>query len=219
VLTQFGLLNAITGAVSAALLFLAVARRTGSVPAATLSSALFAVTPSVWSSHAQAGVAPLSHALICAALFLSVSGRQMRHCLFPAVSHRARALCSLAHTGLSHMVLQVRLHDEGDATTVRWASFVSALVLTHSHSTALLCVPLLVLTFVSNPKAWLRLSTLSAGLVCFVLGLVPFAYIPLAAKRTPYVNFGNAATLEGFAMHVLGGVEGENFLRQRACSR
>jgi tetratricopeptide (TPR) repeat protein len=69
-----------------------------------------------------------------------------------------------------------------------------------NHHTIVLLVPA-ALFFLWFSGSWLFFQegkTLSIGVLLFFLGLVPYAYCPLAAMAEPLINWGNPATLENF---------------------
>lgn len=84
------------------------------------------------------------------------------------------------------------------------AGFVLGLGLCNHLSTVLI-LPALVYLVIAR-RAMLRLtakkSIAAAGF--FILGLVPYLYLPLRAAHYPALNWGNPQTPEGFLWHVTG---------------
>jgi hypothetical protein len=104
-----------------------------------------------------------------------------------------------------------RFVDEGAAVPIvtRRATVFGLLVglsLTNHLTTVLLAPGLLVYYALATPRgmvrAWLlRLAGVVPG---FILGLLPYAWLPLRASMKPWFNWGNPSTLEALVNHVRG---------------
>ena len=72
------------------------------------------------------------------------------------------------------------------------------------HLMTLLTVPALLWIFVRGLRAsnghtwWLWIRTILLGLVFFLIGLTPYAIIPIRAASNPPINTGNPSTYESF---------------------
>jgi tetratricopeptide (TPR) repeat protein len=62
--------------------------------------------------------------------------------------------------------------------------------------------PFLFFMLIKGWRLLRRWPLLLAGIGCFVAGLLPFAYLPLAASRNPSINWGNPTTIQGVIDHV-----------------
>ena len=83
------------------------------------------------------------------------------------------------------------------------------LALTNQHTSVLFVAPLTVWVLASLPlrdglgRALLRLALLG---VCGLLGLAPYAYLPIAAKMNPRQgSWGNVSELKGLWHHLRRG--------------
>lgn len=81
--------------------------------------------------------------------------------------------------------------------------FFLSLSLTH-HQTILFIFPSLLILVIKHFK-FIFLSKKRATLLLIfgILGLLPYAYIPIAALRNPVINWGDASSLENFIRLVL----------------
>ena len=80
--------------------------------------------------------------------------------------------------------------------------FLIGLALTN-HVTAAILLPALALYLLLRRK-WtlLRPRRLAGGVLSFLLGLVPYAYLPLASRREPAMDWGNPDTIAGFVRNI-----------------
>ncbi len=67
-----------------------------------------------------------------------------------------------------------------------------------NHLTLILGAPALLLLLWPERRRWLRLRVLLPALLSFLAGLGIYAYLPLAARGAPAVNWGNPQTLDRF---------------------
>jgi len=82
-------------------------------------------------------------------------------------------------------------------------SFVLGLSLTH-HPTILFLAPAFVLLLVYiSPKQILKLNILLPAILLFVLGLLPYLYLPIRAAQNPPLTWGDPDTVGRFLHHVL----------------
>ena len=73
-----------------------------------------------------------------------------------------------------------------------------------NHLTILFCAPAALVYLWPERRQWLRPRTVLPGVVLFVLGLSIYAYLPLAARHHPPVNWGNPQNWRGFLWVVTG---------------
>jgi hypothetical protein len=89
--------------------------------------------------------------------------------------------------------------------TLLLAAFLFGLALGVHHVTVALTLPALA-AFVLAIEGWRFFASkrlLRAG-ACALAGLCVYAYLPLAASRSPLMNWGDARTLERFWWHISG---------------
>jgi hypothetical protein len=70
------------------------------------------------------------------------------------------------------------------------------------HLMTLLVVPTLALVVLSGCKVWPLAKRLPVYAAFFLLGLTPYAIVPLRAAANPPINEGNPSTVEGFRKYV-----------------
>ena len=70
------------------------------------------------------------------------------------------------------------------------------------HLMTLLVLPALALVLLRNCRVWPLLKKVPLMAAFFVLGLTPYAIVPLRAAANPPVNEGNPATVESFKKYV-----------------
>ncbi len=73
-----------------------------------------------------------------------------------------------------------------------------------NHLTILFWAPAALITLWPERRSWMRVKTLLPAAALLVLGLSVYAYLPLAARHGPPVNWGNPETWKGFAWVVSG---------------
>ncbi len=83
-----------------------------------------------------------------------------------------------------------------------WMSFLFFGLALTNHHTSLFVIPLLVGIVIAKrkkikPKSYVMLSAF------FVIGLVPYIYVPIAASHNPILNWDNASTLQNFINLIL----------------
>lgn len=77
-----------------------------------------------------------------------------------------------------------------------WA-FLFGLSLTN-HLTIIFVFPAFIYFIFSQQRSVFRPSVLFRGFVFFLLGLLPYVYLPVAASFKPYLNWDNCETFSGF---------------------
>jgi hypothetical protein len=91
--------------------------------------------------------------------------------------------------------------------TRRGLLFALALGLSFTnHLTTILLAPAFLLHYfrtfgIGNARAWKRLLYVAPG---FLLGLLPYIWLPIRASMGPWFNWGNPSTIEAFLNHVRG---------------
>jgi 4-amino-4-deoxy-L-arabinose transferase-like glycosyltransferase len=73
-----------------------------------------------------------------------------------------------------------------------------------NHLTLILVVPAAAIFLWSDRSRWLRIRALLPAGLLYGLGLSIYAYLPLAARHRPPVNWGNPQTWDGFLWVVTG---------------
>ena len=82
-------------------------------------------------------------------------------------------------------------------------SFIAGLSLSNHEIIILIFPSVLLLVIATNYKIFLSPLTLLRCFFLFILGLLPYMYIPIAASHHPLINWGNAVNLKNFLNIVL----------------
>jgi hypothetical protein len=82
-------------------------------------------------------------------------------------------------------------------------SFIYGLSLTNNLSTLLTVPGAVVVILLVNPKILKDIKLMVFSLFSFLIGLIPYIYIPIAAAKDPPINWGYAVTLRNFIDLVL----------------
>jgi hypothetical protein len=177
-------LSALLQAIAAGLLVLFLRVTTGRLLPALVAALAFGVAPRPWRYATQAEVFALNDAF--AAAVLLVSG------IVWARTERA------VETG--------RPEDLHEGPLLGGLAFLFGLSLTNQHTIGFALGPALVLFLLvreARVRRGLGVRSLTlrrgvTGLALFLLGLLPYAYLPLAASRHPFLNFDDPSTPAGF---------------------
>ena len=82
-------------------------------------------------------------------------------------------------------------------------SFTFGLSLTNHHTILFLTPALVFLVLSTNPKLLLQPKFLIYGTSFFILGLLPYLYLPLRALQNPILNWGDPDTISKFLNVIL----------------
>ncbi len=97
----------------------------------------------------------------------------------------------------------VRWRDAKQDRYLWLAAFTLGLAL-GNHLTILFWAPAALIMLWPERRQWMRVKTLLPAAALLVVGLSVYAYLPLAARHDPPVNWGNPQTWRGFAWVVSG---------------
>lgn len=180
---RINLVSSCFGALSAALVFVICRQMTRSVSASLFASVLFAFTPVVWTYASVAEVFTLNTALCLAAIAFLARWR----------------VAALVGT------------SDDSRGSVRPAALFVGLFLglaLANHHTALFVLLATALTAIFDlVRGQLRRTALQASIVPaalgLLLGLAPYAYLPLAAGGESPVQWGEPDSFSGFVRHIL----------------
>jgi hypothetical protein len=154
----------------------------GAAAAALLAWVVARATREPWAGFASGGLfafAPLPWTYAVGAEVFSL------HCLFV--------------TGLLALAL---LWAEQPRREVAVAlALVIGLGLSHHHTLVLLAAPLAAWVAWSGRRRW-RPRDVAALVAAFAIGLLPYAYLPLAAAADPVIYWGDFSTVAGFVAHL-----------------
>ena len=152
---RVNLLSAVCGAVAATLLFLAVARWSRSVWAGLVSASLFAFSRRVWPHAVTAEVFALNNLFIAGIVYLTVRFSGERPAEASAVRRRHMVACVLF--------------------------FWIGLGLTNHHTLIFYALPAAI--FVLLDPTLREPRRIGTYLLCGVMGLLPYLYLPFASAR------------------------------------
>lgn len=177
---RVNLSSAACGAGAATILFLAAARWSGSLWAALAAASLFAFSPRVWPHAITAEVFALNNLFIAGLVYLTV-----------------RFSDAAADSSQSNDERQRRARLVASALF-----FCIGLGLTNHHTLIFYAIPAALLVLANGPAMRTPRKIGMFGM-CGLVGLLPYAYIPLASRRVPLMSWGNQTTLSGFLDHLL----------------
>ena len=176
---RVNLFSAACGAGAATILFLAAARWSGSLWAALAAASLFAFSPRVWPHAVTAEVFALNNLFIAGLVYLTVRFRR-------------------AATEAGHSNERMRLIGLVACLLFFWIG----LGLTNHHTLIFYAIPAALLILTSSP-AMRTPRQIATFALCSLVGLLPYAYIPIASRRVPLMSWGDQTTLSGFLDHLL----------------
>lgn len=90
-----------------------------------------------------------------------------------------------------------------DERALVWAFFWCALGATNHTFMGIYAVVLGVYALITAPRALLRLGILMRIAAVTIVGLLPYAYLPIRSRMNPRLDWGNPETLQGFLDVVL----------------
>lgn len=100
--------------------------------------------------------------------------------------------------------LGVEYYKHRDNKTLYFLSFITGLSLAHQHTIVLIFPSIVLLLFYTNIKRLLNnRKVIIRSFMLFFAGLLPYAYVPLAASKHPVISWDNAYTLENFIRLIL----------------
>ena len=90
-----------------------------------------------------------------------------------------------------------------DAWSLGLAFFFCGVGATNHTIMAIYAIMLGLFVFLSDPRVLLRWRSLAASALGFAIGLLPYAYLPIASSRNPPLDWGKPDTWQGFLGVVL----------------
>lgn len=100
--------------------------------------------------------------------------------------------------------LAVRYQENQEPRLAYLTAFVFGLAMTNHHTSLFIGVPIVAWIFFKRGRTQLwSLKPLATTAACFLVGLVPYVYLPLADRTAPPFSWGHTSTLKGFFVHLL----------------
>lgn len=99
--------------------------------------------------------------------------------------------------------LCIKYIKEKKQKTLYLLSFLSGLSLTNNLTIVLMFPSIGISVLIANIKIIKDLKTMVKCILLFILGLIPYIYIPIAAHFEPFINWDRAVTLRNFVDLVL----------------
>jgi hypothetical protein len=118
-----------------------------------------------------------------------------------AVVAEVFALNNLFVGALLYMTLRF-LEKPGLKTAMGWAVTLG-FACSHHHTILFLAIPIFFLLLRRHSSILLRPKVFVLCSLMFVVGLLPYLYLPIAAKKNLLISWGRADTWEGFWIHFL----------------
>jgi hypothetical protein len=114
--------------------------------------------------------------------------------------------------------LTIKYTLKNDVIILYLIAFFTGLSLTNNQS-IIIIFPFIVFTiFVTKWRIIFDVKTIIKGLIYFLAGLIPYIYIPIAAQKYPFMNWGFAVNFENFwylvTRQYYGWGEGINTVKQ-----
>jgi hypothetical protein len=161
-------------------LFLATARLARSTAAGVVAAALFGFAPNVWTYAVVSEVFPLNNFFMCLLMLLVVD--------------------------YWHALQRVKVAPTAPLTSllprVRFSAFICGLALTNQHTSVLFVVPVVLWVLGTQPRLYIRDTPILLAL--FLVGLSPYAYLPLSSALSDTTNsWGELNSWDGFWDHFL----------------
>jgi hypothetical protein len=97
----------------------------------------------------------------------------------------------------------VRYSERRDPKFAYLSALVFGLGMSNHHTCLFYGVPIMLWILVTGRRELWTIRRLLAIAGCFLGGLLPYAYLPIADAYKPAVSWGNASTLKGFLTHVM----------------
>jgi hypothetical protein len=169
---RVNLFSAVCGAGAATVLFLAIARWSGSLWAAMASASLFAFSPRVWPHAVTAEVFALNNFFLAGLVYLTVRFWQDGAGL--GGPRPAQACLVFFWIGLG---------------------------LSNHHTLIFYAVPAALFVLIYGGPELRRPRRLVMFAGCGLTGLLPYAYLPIASARVPLMSWGDQTTVQGFLDH------------------
>ncbi len=101
------------------------------------------------------------------------------------------------------LLFAVRYFRDGERRDALIGAFVFGLGMANHHTILFLGLPLVVLLIAREPKRWLSPKPLALLVACFAAGLLPYLYLPIAARTASLATWGDARSLSGFMTQLL----------------
>ncbi|HEY2773880.1 MAG TPA: DUF2723 domain-containing protein [Candidatus Binatia bacterium] len=96
------------------------------------------------------------------------------------------------------LVLADRWNRDHDDRTALAVAFVTGLGLANHHTLVLFAAPLLAWMLASGGRRLVRPAMLARMAGCVAAGLLPYAYLPLAARGATTLSWGDPSSVQGF---------------------
>ncbi len=94
-------------------------------------------------------------------------------------------------------------HREKQTVYLCILGFLCGLALTHHHTILFLFPGIILILFRHLKFIFSDIKRVGFGFLSFFLGLLPYAYVPIAASQNPIINWDNAQTMHNFIHLVL----------------
>jgi Protein of unknown function (DUF2723) len=88
--------------------------------------------------------------------------------------------------------------EEKSTKVLYLLALLAGLSLTNNLSIVLILLPIGILILIANYKILIKIRLLIKLFLMFLMGLTPYLYIPIAAAKNPYMNWGNAINFKNF---------------------
>lgn len=97
----------------------------------------------------------------------------------------------------------VRYSERRDPKFAYLSALVFGLGMSNHHTCLFYGIPIMLWILVTGRRELWTIRRFLAIASCFLVGLLPYAYLPIADAYKPAVSWGNASTVKGFLTHVM----------------
>jgi len=101
------------------------------------------------------------------------------------------------------LYLAVRYSENHDSKFAYLTALVFGLGMSNHHTCLFYGFPIVVWILITGRAELWKIRRLAAIAGCFLVGLLPYAYLPLADSHVAIFSWGHASTLKGFLVHVM----------------
>ena len=98
--------------------------------------------------------------------------------------------------------LSLRFSQDKDPRFAYWGAFIFGLGMSNQHIILFIGIPLSLWIMFIGKESLLASKSIAIMFGCFVLGLLPYIYLPIASSLIPIASWGDQTTWAGFVTHI-----------------
>lgn len=101
------------------------------------------------------------------------------------------------------LYLGLRFSEDRSAKFAYLTSLVFGIGMSNHHTCLFYGIPIMLWILITGRGQLWTIRRLAAIAGCFILGLLPYAYLPLADLRITAISWGNTSSVRGFLTHLM----------------